>query len=204
MLRFRTIFLKKIFTLKNSILARRGAVIFIVSAVFTSIMFFAHSWASDKEVAMTLSVLNSNEYNFSSTSDVLSTTRKEYEKKHALEIKEKNDKEFEECEIQNENSKLPCLNGNEFSVATQWKINGINSSCNEYDMQGDSDKGYDSESQCKISLNKWLKENNKITPWHIAQTSFFWLDITGLLFMFGGFLTTLFAGMRALWGKSDS
>lgn len=190
--------------MKNSILARRGAVIVIVSAVFTSVVFFAHSWASDEEVAMTLSVLNSDDYSFSSTSDVPSITRKEYEKKHALEIKEKNNKEFEECQRQNENSELPCMNENELSLMTHWKINETNSSCYEYDMLGESGKGYDSEAQCKIALNKWLKENNKITPWHVAKLSFFWIAFVGLLFMVGGLLTTLFAGMRALWGKSDS
>lgn len=203
MLRFRTVFLKKIITLKTSILARRGAVIVIVSAIFTSVMFFAHSWTSDEEVAMTLSVLNSDNYNFSSTSDVLSITRKQYEKKHASEIKEKNDKEFEECQRLNENSELPCMNGNDLSLMTHWKINETNSSCYEYDMLGESGKGYDSEVQCKIALNKWSKGNKKITPWNIAKSSFFWLGVIGLLFMFCGFLTTLFAGMRALWGKSD-
>lgn len=166
--------------LKNSILARRGTAVLIASLVAGIVTLLLSAWVNDRHI-----VASTN------TENVKSSLRE--------------DGVFSPGDTSQTCNKISC------SRFTTWQFSDKDLICREYDnafYQFGSEKPQQfleaySKSSCEKNVEKWKSALHSEKIWSGFSIAATGLNIISLLSIIAGFGTVLYAGLRALWGKTE-
>lgn len=171
--------------MKNSTLARRGTAVLIGSLVAGALTMLLSSWVNSEHWSAV---------------------------KHNAHIYKALTHPYDDFGITSSNYEEKTCNETTCSKFTTWEYSEKTLTCNEYDNAfyglGNGNEAKEfldpySKADCEKKVDEWKSSNRSVKMWHAFKIAAIGLNIISLLAIFSGFGTVLFAGLRALWGKTE-